>query len=175
MDEYLGVIKPFAGVTFVPVGWHLCDGTQLPISGNEALFAIIGYTYGGDGKTKFALPNLQGRAVVGPGQGQGLTNRTLGQIGGAENVAITESTFPAHTHTSFALNVDADSSNPSDLFLTKTLVDRYCIQEGSDMEVKMGNDIISTAPGGNLPHNNMPPFMAINYIICVQGIYPERP
>ncbi|PLK43458.1 phage tail protein [Emticicia sp. TH156] len=174
MDEYIGVIKPFAGVTFTPRFWLPCDGRILSISNYQALFSIIGFRFGGDGVTNFALPNLQCRVVIGTGQGPDLTNRTLGQTGGVENVTITPSTYPAHTHASYALTVDADSSNPSDRFLTKTPNDRYCIKQGTDTEVKMGNDIISTAPGGNLPHENMPPYMAINYIICVEGIYPEH-
>jgi microcystin-dependent protein len=174
MDEYIGIIKPFAGVTFVPRGWLLCDGRLLPISGNEALYSIIGNRYGGDNRTNFALPNLQCRAVIGAGPGVGLTYRTIGQIGGVEEVTITQNTFPQHTHASYALTVDAESNDPSMRFLTKTLNDRYCIKQGSDTEVRMGSDVISNAPGGNLPHDNMPPYMAINYIICVQGLYPER-
>ncbi len=175
MEEYLGVIKPFAGVTFVPDGWLPCDGRTLSISGNEALFSVVGTIYGGNGATNFGLPNLNSRAVIGTGQGVGLTNRALGQSGGAENVAITVNTYPEHTHASYALTVTADSSNPATRFLTTTPNDRYCIKQGTDAEVKMGNDIISTSQGGNAPHNNMPPYMAINYIICVKGLYPEHP
>ncbi|UTA68942.1 MULTISPECIES: phage tail protein [Emticicia] len=174
MDEYIGVIKPFAGVTYAPRGWLPCDGRLLQISDNQALYAIIGTRYGGDGRYNFALPNLQCRVVIGTGQGPDLTNRTLGQTGGVENVTITQNTYPQHTHISYALTVDADSSNPSDRFLTKTPNDRYCIKQGSDTEVKMGSDIISTAFGGNLPHENMPPYMAINYLICVNGVFPFR-
>ncbi len=175
MDEFLGIIKPFTGYAFVPVGWLPCDGRTLSISGNEALFTVIGTTYGGNGVNNFALPNLQCRAAIGTGQGAGLTNRALGQSGGVENVTINLNTFPGHTHASYALTVDADSSDPATRFLTKTPNDRYCIKQGNDFEVKMANDIISTSEGGYHSHDNMPPYMAINYIICVQGLFPVRP
>ena len=174
MDEYIGVIKPFA-VSYTPRGWLPCDGRTILISGNEALYSIIGNIYGGDGITNFALPDLRGRFVVGQGKGTGLTNRQLGQSGGAETVTIDLSTYPAHTHASFALSSDANSDDPSNCFLTKTPNDRYCIKQPGDTEVPMNPEIISTAPGGNQEHDNMPPFMAINYIICVQGTYPVKP
>jgi len=175
MDEYLGIIKPYAGFGFVPDGWLPCDGRKLPINGNEALYAIFGTIYGGDGRTNFALPNLNSRAVIGTGQGPSLTFRKLGQSGGAEGVAIDVSTLPAHTHASFALSVNPDSEDPSTHFLTKTANNRYCLKQDGDTEIKMGNDIISTSVGGNLAHDNMPPYMAIKYIICVKGLYPDRP
>lgn len=175
MDEYIGIIKPYVGVYFTPKGWLPCDGRLLPITGNQALFAIIGTIYGGDGRTNFALPDLRGRAVVGQGKGPDLTNRQLGQSGGAETVTIDLSTYPAHTHASFALSSDANSDDPSNCFLTKTTVDRYCIKQSGDTEVPMNPGIISTAPGGSQAHDNMPPFMAIHYIICVDGMYPVNP
>lgn len=172
MDEYIGVIKPFAG-SFTPRGWLPCDGRTILISGNEALYSIIGNIYGGDGITNFALPNLNCRAVVGTGKGEGLTiNRTLAQSGGAVEVTLNVDTYPAHSHDSYALIIDADSSDPKGEFLTKTPNLRYCINQGSDTLIKMGEEIISTSPGGNNPHENMPPYMAMNYFICIIGTYP---
>jgi microcystin-dependent protein len=209
MDEYIGVIKMFAG-NFAPRDYMLCNGQLLPINQNEALFSIIGTTYGGDGRTTFALPNLQSRVPVGAGAGPGLTPRQLGQSGGVEHVNLNELQMPPHAHQIAASSLSgavkirtsdstADSfaafnnaiaqsaekitpdsppterpkvysSNPSfaeNNYLHSSSVDTSTLQ--------LNVPQTTGSAGGGQPHENMPPYQVINYIICVKGIYPPRP
>ncbi|MFN3589936.1 MAG: phage tail protein [Spirosomataceae bacterium] len=172
MDEYIGTISIFAG-SFVPQDWALCDGRTLPIAQNAALFSILGTTYGGDGKTTFALPDLRGRIPIGAGQGNGLTRRDLGKTGGVETVTLTTQQIPAHTHTFNALSGSRESKDPTGNYLGIAGGNFYSVFNPGDTLIPMGSDAVSPAGGGQ-PHENMPPFLGLNYIICIKGLFPPR-
>lgn len=176
MEEFIGVVLPYAGAK-APTGWLCCDGSSVDIAKFPALFSIIGNTYGGDGITKFALPDLSGRMVFGTGTGVGLTRRDLSQKGGSASVTINVQSMASHSHPSNASNLNADTNSPENSFLTITEKERYCSPTKSegDKEVAMSTEIIGLSEGSALPHDNMPPFLAINYIICCEGIYPDLP
>lgn len=156
----------FAG-NFAPRGWAFCNGQLMAISQNAALFSLLGTTYGGDGITTFALPDLRGRAAIGVGQGPGRQQRDLGEAGGAEQVTLTTANLPAHNHTVAVRAADGSTKLPTQ---------GYNATGGG-----YGTPATGTAPadtigvtGGNQPIGNMPPFLAISYIICLEGIYPSR-
>jgi len=174
MEEYIGIIKPFIGNSFVPEGWLLCDGRKLPIGQYEVLYTIIGTTYGGDGMQDFALPDLRSRVPIGFGQAPGGTSRPIGSKGGSETSVIDLNTLASHSHNSFALGAAANSDTPKDNFLTLTGNDRYCRKDSTDTEIPMNTEVISVAAGGGQTHENLPPYMVINYIICNIGIYPSK-
>jgi microcystin-dependent protein len=173
-DPFVAEIRVFP-FNFAPKGWAFCDGQLMPISQNTALFSLLGTYYGGDGKSNFALPDLQGSAPMHPGQGQGLSLRDLGEIGGTDAVTLLVSEIPLHTHTLMAANVEDDGN----------------LQVGNPMRVlaKSGNgfaygppaNLAMMAPealspaGGSLPHNNMQPYLTLNYCIALQGVFPARP
>jgi microcystin-dependent protein len=172
MEDYIGTISLFAG-NYAPLNWAICDGRILTIQQNPALFSILGSTYGGDGKTTFALPDLRGRVPVGVGQSPGLTNRELGKTGGEEAVALTIAQIPSHTHTYNALSGNRESKDPSGNFLGITPGAWYAQKNPGDTLLPMNAETVSMAGGGQ-PHNNMPPFVGMNYIICVKGLFPQR-
>jgi microcystin-dependent protein len=158
-DPFIGEIRMFGG-NFAPRGWALCDGQLLAISNNQALFSILGTTYGGDGRTTFGLPDLRGRFALHSGTGPGLSSRRLGDDGGAEQVTLSETEMPGHTH-----GATVAGSGQT----IRTL--RFFGQETTVPEQTTG----STGPaGGDQPHDNMPPFQAVNFIIALQGIFPSR-
>ena len=177
---------------FAPLGWALCTGQLLSISQNAALFALLGTTYGGDGVSNFALPNLQSRVPVGAGQGQGLSPYSLGQSGGSENVTLTTNTLAAHTHqatlTGLSAAAPAVTSNgttnqpsPSVALAAPTDASRNPINiysnatPNQNLAPATGTGSISVAPaGGGQPHANIQPYLALNYIIALQGIFPSR-
>jgi len=173
-DPFLGEIRMFAG-NFAPRGWALCDGQLLPISNNTALFSLLGTTYGGDGRTTFALPDLRGRAPIHAGQGPGLTNKTLGQKGGEETVLLTVNQLPSHTHTA---QINADSTVATSDIPKGALPARNAgstPQYGNTPNTALSaNSISINTVGGNQAHPNMQPYITINYIIALQGIYPSR-
>jgi len=174
-NPYLGEIRPFAGM-FAPRGWHYCDGSLLSIAQNNALFSLLGTTYGGDGVTTFGLPDLQGRTAVGQGQGPGLTNRTLGEVNGAEEVTITIASMPAHMHLVVACGSTADSVQPSGCLPAAPANGGYFFlppNVGTQVDQPLAADTIGMA-GGSQPHNNIQPTLAINYIIAMEGIYPSQ-
>lgn len=166
MDAYLGEIRIFAG-NFAPKGWALCDGGLLPISQHTPLFSIIGTMYGGDGKTVFALPDLRGRAPMHHGTGPGLTPRMQGMPGGNATVALTEAQMPAHHHIAQAAASPTSNSPVGNVW--------------SDTAPRIGQSVYITEPdttlgptalglsGGSQPHNNMQPYVGINFIICIEG------
>jgi len=170
-EPFVAEIRIFAG-NFAPRGWAFCNGQLLPISQNTALFSLIGTTYGGDGRTTTALPNMEGRAPMHPGRGPGLTSRNLGQKGGVETVTLSEAQMPSHTHTMGAAPVPAnqdDAGNTS--ILSRTI--------GSNIYANANNlqpmaDQVLPAAGGSQFHKNMQPFLTINFIIALQGLYPSR-
>lgn len=173
-DPFLGEIRIFAG-NYAPRGWAFCDGQLLPISQNTALFSLLGTNYGGDGRTTFALPDLRGRVVVHPGQGPGLTSRQIGEKGGSETNTLTVNQIPTHSHTATATNPvfndEANTDDPTGKYPAVSGENMYSDQTSGDgvlPQVTIGN------AGGGQPVNNMQPFIGINYIISLQGIYPSR-
>ena len=174
MEEYLGMIKMFVG-DYAPEYYLLCDGRSLSVQQYTALYAIIGYSYGGSGQN-FNLPDLRGRMPIGMGTGvnPNLTPRQLGQSGGAETVALSAAQIPSHTHVYNALSGNREATSPAGNFLGTAAGNFYSQQDPSDQLLPMNAGVVSTAGGGQ-GHNNMPPFLCVNYIICVQGLYPPRP
>lgn len=173
-QPYVGEIRMFAG-NFAPAGWALCDGQLMQISENDTLFNLIGTTYGGDGQSTFALPNLQSRVPIHVGQGPGLSqNYQLAQSGGSESVTITTQTTPIHTHPALCNNGSGNNtSNPAGGIWAFADTNNY----GSAAVPKTGNmgtaAIMTTPAGGSQPHDNMIPFLCINYIMSLFGIFPS--
>jgi len=169
---FIGNIIIFGGI-FAPVGWAFCDGSLQSISENTALFNLIGTTYGGDGQSTFALPDLRGRIPVNQGQGNGLSNYIIGQMAGTETVTLQSTQLPPHSHTELCNSGTADSTNPQNNFLgaqANLLAYNPTPTAGSVMK----SNAISNSPGGQ-PHNNIMPSLALNYIIALDGIYPPQP
>jgi microcystin-dependent protein len=166
-EPFIAEIRIFAG-NFAPRGWAFCGGQLLPISQNTALFSLIGTTYGGDGRTTTALPNLDGRAPMHPGTGPGLTRRRLGEKAGAETVVLAESQMPSHIHQLVGSEEDIDGTSPVGNYLA-TGNDLYSATDGSALA---GDSLADT--GGTQAHNNMQPYLALNFIIALQGLYPSR-
>ena len=167
---FIGEIRLFAG-NFAPRGYAVCFGQLLPISQYDALFALIGTTYGGDGQTTFALPDLQGRVPVHQGQGLGLTSYIMGERYGTETVTLTSGQLPVHSHAQQAsANAVNAGSGPSAVLGTSTTTAFY----GSGApQVTMAAAAVDAAGGGQ-PHNNMAPYLGLNFIIAVEGIFPAR-
>jgi len=171
-DPFVAEIRIFAG-NFAPTGWALCNGQLLPISQNTALFSLVGTTYGGDGKSTFGLPNLQGSAPMFWGQGPGLTNRDIGESSGVQSVTLLSSEMPAHNHALMASTGPASSRAPADAALARSR-NGNAYQTTADQNVaSMAAQAVSPA-GGSLPHNNMQPYLVLTFIIALQGIYPPR-
>lgn len=170
-DPFVAEIRIFP-FTFAPKGWAFCDGQLMPISQNTALFALLGTTYGGDGKSTFALPNLQGSAAMHPGQGQGLSLRDLGEIGGAESITLLATEIPVHTHSVVASESDGLERFPSGQLLAVGIgVGQYA---PPPVNTQLAFQALSPA-GGSLPHNNMQPYLTLNFNIALQGVFPQRP
>ncbi|MBB3045291.1 phage tail protein [Nocardioides soli] len=170
-DPFVAEIRIFP-FNFAPKGWAWCDGQLLPLSQNTALFSLLGTTYGGNGKSNFALPDLQGRAPMQPGQGPGLSDRMLGEAGGSETVTLLESEMPAHSHSLRASTADAADTNeptPSASYATSSGGRLY--QQNADTE--LDPDTLSVA-GGDQPHNNMQPYLTCYFNIALQGVFPPR-
>lgn len=172
-DPFVAEIRIF-GFNFAPKGWAFCNGQILPISQNTALFSLLGTTYGGDGKSTFALPNLQGNVPMHPGQGQGLSLRDLGQEGGSETVTLLVSEIPVHTHTLFAAGGDVgEERNPTDRAFARTSGVGGNLYGATNPIVQMAFQALPPA-GGSLPHNNMQPYLFLNFCIALQGVFPPR-
>ncbi len=178
MDPYLGEIR-LVGFNFAPRGWAFCTGQLLPISQNTALFALLGTTYGGDGRTTFALPKLQGNIAVGAGQGPGLSNYSLGQAGGAATVTLLQQQIPAHTHTLPVNGAAGGVAAPSAAaFLGSTGRTGKDIWVSAAVQAASPATMASTMAGptgSSQPHNNLMPFVTLSYVIALTGIFPERP
>jgi microcystin-dependent protein len=166
-DPFVAEIRIFAG-NFAPRGWAFCDGQLMQLSQNTALFSLLGTIYGGDGKTNFALPNLPGRAPMQPGQGPGLSLRDLGESGGSETATLSASEMPAHTHGLLA-TPGATQANPD---AGQGLGNAPMYQVPGTL-VSLGAGALGPT-GGNLPHNNMQPYLTLNFIIALQGVFPPR-
>jgi microcystin-dependent protein len=175
MDPFLAQIKIFA-CNFAPRGWAFCNGQILPISQNTALFSLLGTTFGGNGQTTFALPNLQGLSPVHAGQGPGLSNYVLGQTGGEPTVVLTTGTIPAHTHMVGANNGDGNLASPANNVFAGPGADRdlywYSPFVAGSTVALAANDL--SVAGGGQPHNNFMPYLALNYCIALQGVFPSR-
>ncbi|SFU20889.1 Microcystin-dependent protein [Algoriphagus locisalis] len=179
MDEYIGIVKMFAG-TFAPRGWAFCNGQLLAISSNSALFSILGTTYGGDGRTTFALPNLMGRVPLGTGQGPGLSSHRLGDMAGQENVTLNQTEIPQHTHSLQASSGVGSVNTATNNFPAggQIQIDRSSPVYPTNCYATSGGTAMNPqaigVAGGSQPHSNMQPYLAMNYIICLQGIFPPR-
>lgn len=169
-DPFVAEIRMFP-FNFAPRGWATCDGQVLPISQNTALFSLLGTTYGGNGVSTFALPNLQGCVPLGTGQGPGMTDRVLGEMSGSAAVTLLESEIPLHTHTVQGSAQSATSNEPAGMLPAATLAAAY---GSSAPVVEMAPQAIAPT-GGGLPHNNMQPFLTLQFCIALQGVYPPRP
>lgn len=166
---YVGEIRLFAG-NFAPAGWMLCQGQLLAIAENEVLFQLIGTTYGGDGESSFSLPDLRGRVPVHQGQGPGMSQRTLGELGGTETVTLLASQMPIHTHALHASTAAASGSTPGGALLATTPVPSY---DANPAATAMAAGAVGST-GGTQPHENMAPTLALNYIISLFGIFPSQ-
>lgn len=167
---FLGEVDVVA-FNFAPKGWALCSGQLLPINQNQALFALLGTTYGGDGITTFALPDLRGRRIVGAGQGSGLSSYNLGEKSGEETVTITLSQMPQHSHAPQASGVQGTALTPAgNVWASQNATSLFSNAPAGTAAMA---PVIGTAGGGQ-PHDNMPPYLVMNYIIALQGIFPAR-
>lgn len=179
MDEYIGVIKLFAG-PYAPQNYALCNGQIMSIAQNQALFAVIGTLYGGNGTSTFALPNLMGRVAVGAGNGAGLPSVTPGQAAGNATVTLLAANMPMHTHSEQFANVPATTNDP-----TGNVPAQIVVKDGDGNALMSAgyappSALVPSAPqaigaaGGSQPLNVMPPYLGMNYIICVNGLFPSR-
>lgn len=173
-DPFIAEIKIFAG-NFAPRGWAFCDGTLLPIAQNTALFSLIGTTYGGDGRTTTALPNLKGRAPMHPGQGPGLSNRRLGELGGTETVPLTENQTQ-HTHALQAGNAPASTfvADPNSSITRSVGGFSYSDDLAAPLSPLHETALSEVGAESVTPHQNMQPYLAMYFIIALVGIYPSR-
>lgn len=169
-EPFIAEIRIFAG-NFAPRGWAFCDGQLLPVSQNTALFSLIGTTYGGDGRSTTALPDLQGSAPMHPGRGPGLTSRRLGQRGGVEIVTLSEAQMPNHTHTLQGAVARSGTGNPTGNVYNRS-VGAPAYHSTTNLVAMAKETVLSS--GGSQTHNNMQPFLAMNFIIALVGLYPSR-
>jgi microcystin-dependent protein len=158
------------GGNFAPAGWAFCDGSLLAIADNDALFILIGTTYGGDGQTTFALPDLRSRAPMHMGQGPGLSSHTIGESGGVETVTLTTSQIPAYSHAPLAVSGSGDQSTPLNGVWAGAADSHYT----SNAPSLALNPTLGSPAGGNQPHDNLMPYQAVNFIISLFGIYPTQ-
>ena len=171
-DPFVAEIRIFA-FNFAPKGWAFCDGQLLPISQNTALFSLLGTTYGGDGKSTFALPDIEGRAVMHPGQGPGLSLRDLGEAAGSDTVTLLTSEMPLHTHTVSASADDADLAAPTPNHSLAKSQGGFIYGPAAGL-TPLAPEAAGPA-GGGLPHNNLQPYLTLNFCIALQGVFPQRP
>ena len=170
-DAYIGEIRMFAG-NYPPQDWAFCDGQLLSIAQNEILFAVIGTTYGGDGVNNFALPDLRGRIAVNQGQGEGLSNRVIGQKAGAEQVTLSVGQLPSHSHPLNIKTAAGDITSPANaIWAANDHINQY----SSNPPNGLMNSAAISSTGNNVAHENMMPYLCISFIICLQnGIFPNR-
>src|SRR5262245_51904012 len=172
-SPFVAEIRMF-GCNFAPTGWAFCNGQLLPISQNTALFSLLGTMYGGDGKSTFALPDLQGSVPLGQGQGTGLSDYFIGQQSGTDNVTLLQSEMPVHTHFMRAYDVDvADNRIPAPTMALGTPGNGFTYSASASGLTQMAPQAIGIT-GGSLPHNNLMPYLVVNFCIALQGVFPPR-
>jgi microcystin-dependent protein len=171
-DPFVAEIRmvPF---NFAPMGWAFCDGQILPLSQNTALFSLLGTTYGGDGRSNFALPNLQGSAVMHPGQGPGLSLHDLGETGGSETVTLLQSEMPSHNHRLNATHTVGNLTSPDNasFAIGAKATPLYGLPSSASGTMSYYDTSIA---GSDLPHNNMQPYLTVTFVIALQGVFPPR-
>jgi microcystin-dependent protein len=171
-DPFVAEIRIFP-FNFAPKGWAWCDGQLLPLSQNTALFSLLGTTYGGNGKSNFALPDLQGRAPMHPDQGPGLSLHDLGETGGSETVTLLESEIPSHSHAMNAVSQPGDLADPTGRSMARASTGNPYQTTTNVNLVQMAPEALSPA-GGDQPHNNMQPYLTFYFCIALQGVFPPR-
>jgi microcystin-dependent protein len=172
-DPFVAEIRIFP-FNFAPRGWAFCDGQLMPLSQNTALFSLLGTTYGGNGKSNFALPDLQGRAPMQPGQGPGLSLHDLGETGGSETVTLLESEIPAHSHAMNGQNSNANLNDPAGAVLARTFGGGNLYKTPSGASIATLSDQSLAPAGGDQPHNNLMPYLTFYFCIALQGVFPPR-
>jgi microcystin-dependent protein len=180
MDGVIGYVTAFAG-NFAPRNWAMCQGQIMAISQNTALFSILGTTYGGNGQTTFALPDLRGRTAVGAGQAPGLSPYSLGQVGGVEFTVMTSNQMAAHTHPAVmkitpGANTTPDSDVPTNCVYASPVTGDQVYSGGASVAMKTypGTLVTGNSPGGSSPFSTLHPVLALNYLVCLQGVFPAR-
>jgi microcystin-dependent protein len=171
-DHFLAEIRIF-GCNFAPLGWAKCEGQLIPLSQNTALFSLLGTFYGGDGKSTFALPDLRDAVPKGQGQGQGLSQSFLGEYSGSEHVTLLQSEIPFHTHSLQAYTddlADVNAPSPSVILGASAGLNLYSPSQNTTM-----NPQALSVAGASLPHNNLQPYLVVNFCIAMQGVFPPRP
>jgi microcystin-dependent protein len=168
-EPFLGMIAIY-GFNFAPRGWAMCNGQILPIAQNTALFSLLGTTYGGNGQTTFALPNLQSRVPIHFGQGPGLSSYDLGQAAGTETVTLNVNEIPAHPHPVNATDGDSTTNKPDNT----SILASGGFYSNAAPNVQMSPNMIPPSGGGNQPHPNIQPYLALNFCIALEGIFPSR-
>ena len=160
------------GGNFAPLNWALCQGQLLPISQNQALFSLLGTTYGGDGRTTFGLPDLQGRVAMGAGRGAGLSDRRIGEKGGVESVILNTTQLPSHSH---ATTINVSNAPGEESTVNGQVIANHAgaFNEDSLAGQTLGG-VTSAAAGGNQAHTNVQPYTVVNYVICMNGLFPSR-
>jgi microcystin-dependent protein len=173
-DPFVAEIRMFP-FNFAPKGWAFCDGQLLPLSQNTALFSLLGTTYGGDGKSNFALPDLQGCVPMHPGQGPGLSLHDLGEMSGSETVALIQSEIPSHSHPFRVVAADGTDNDPGpSMALAEAPLQPTFTPTTSPVNVMLSPYAL-TAAGSSQPHNNMMPYLTVSFCIALQGVFPPRP
>ncbi len=173
-EPFLGQVS-IVGFSFAPRGWATCDGQILPINQNQSLYSLLGTTYGGDGRTTFALPDPRSRTPIQEGQGTNLTNRVLGSKGGEENHVLQTGEIPSHTHAAIASSASANRGGPDGNLLATTSAGVGAIYSGTgtNLTASLAPTAIANA-GANQGHNDMQPYLTLNYIIALSGLFPSR-
>lgn len=172
-DPFVAEIRIFP-FNFAPKGWAFCDGQILPLSQNTALFSLLGTTYGGDGKSNFALPNMQGNVPMHPGQGPSLSLHDLGETSGSETVSLLESEIPSHSHNLMASTQPGEDPAPDSSEALARSVGANLYQTVTNTNIVNLSDNAITPAGGDQPHNNMQPYLTLSFCIALQGVYPPR-
>lgn len=168
-NNFVGEVR-LVGFNYAPYGWNICNGQIVPISNYETLYSLIGTTYGGDGQQTFALPNLQGRVTVHQGQLLGGSNYVIGQMSGTEDVTITSGTYPNHTHPFIPSTNPASTATPGG----NTVGSEIKMYDSGAPASAMSSTMIGLSQGNSLPHSNMQPYVALNWVIAFYGIYPSQ-
>lgn len=171
-EPFIGEIRMFGG-NFAPRGWALCNGQLLSIAQNQALFSILGTNYGGNGQTTFALPDLRSRVPMHFGQGPGLSNRSIGELGGTESVTLLATQIPAHSHPVACSSNSGNSNSPAGRVWSKDAGVQSATYTSNAPNAVMAAGAIGNA-GGSQPHDNVQPFTCVNFVIALEGIYPSR-